>query len=325
MAKHVYQTRSAVTQYDRSHGLLDQAGDPIPSAKSFFDRLAVQLTASLPQKADLSLIDMGVGHGGFVFLPLLGKLASQNKNVTLTVGVDNSEPMLIEYAKRFRRAFSNSILAKLEQLPCANTTGNFFLAADIEHLVAGIAANTQRFDVVVLTGVLHHSLNWRAVLSSVAKNLLSSNGVIILAERDMEADFFDGNFYQHLDFINEARSVVGINPNPWRRVWSTVYGKRADLGVYWEPEVRISDATPCIAFLLEIGFAQTSWSPFKGCWDNTYTCNDLKNWLENPAFSNFSRGVTSTVRQELLNEVKACQATKFDVKESWRYYALWRP
>ena len=327
MVKNVYQKATAVTEYDRSHGLLGQDGTKIPDADQFFKDLAKTLADALPNGRDVSLIDLGVGHGGFVFLPLLSKLSSASRNVTLTVGVDNSNHMLMEYKKRWADTFSSRILKETKNLPGAGAKGDFFFEADIECLLASCVAKEQspRFDVVVLTGVLHHVLNWREVLTTVVEKLLCKDGMIVLAERDMDADFFDGNFCQHLDFIESASNLLSVKLDPWRRIWLTVYGVRAKVGIPWEPEVRVSDATPCIAFLLDVGFVHMQERPITGLWKNIYRRTDLERWLQSPSLSNFSRGVTDEVRTDISKVVKDSPASEFQILESWRYYALRRP
>lgn len=327
MVKHVYQSDDAVVHYDRSHGLSDSTGRPIAAAASFFDDLAVWLADNVRQNGDLGLLDIGVGHGGCVFLPLLTKLSGGGRQLT-TLGIDNSRPMLDEYRRRWVNSRPVIALDERTDLPNAAETGDYWIQKDVERLLADLPAHQsiRRFDVVLLTGVLHHVLNWRATISSVVEKLLTPDGLIVLGERDMDSDYFDGNFYQHLDFISDAPNPKDIKVSIWRHLWTEFYRNRARLGVPWDPEIRISDVTPCASLLLDMGFVNLKGSPYTGKWCVTYTASELSKWIAGPAFSNFSRGISAETRRELIREFEKLLGPdgQVDVTESWRYYALRR-
>ena len=313
MAYHVYCTNEAVKKYDRSHGLVKNSESWVNEAKDFFNYIAVYLNEQLGEKVSVSVLDIGVGHGGLLFIPLIAGLRDSNKDrVKAAVGIDNSKLMIQDLINNIKNHGLNYEETELDDLYKDTLPEDIsVINADIEQFVYewNPQKNPYKFDVVILMGFLHHTINWRQTLNVIVNSFLYLDSFVVIAERNFESSFLDGNFYRDID-----------KSTPWRNLWLDYYKKRDRKGFPWVPEIRISDYDPVLCSLLEMNFVVNM--EFEKNWAIEYKKEEISEWLEKPVFSNFYRSLDKTIIDELKETVNI--PDNISGCEGWRIYILKR-
>jgi SAM-dependent methyltransferase len=309
MAEHVYLQKGAVELYERTHGFYDHEGNNTKMAKLCSDVNGFILN-ELVQNESVTLLDLGVGRGDWVFLPLALKLIAKNK-LDFAVGIDNSLEMLNYLKGSLSRNDYTELDWTGEEISSPHCK-IIVVNKDIEELVYKWSPSKgfQRFDLLILMGSLHHLINWRQTINVITNAFLKHGGLVLIFERNADGYFVDGNFYKHLI------------DNKWKDLWSSYYRERATKGAPWEPEIRISDYGPLIHTLLDKGF--TLKQTFEDSWEVFYTREEISSWLANPVFSNFFRSLDTSIIEELKNipeeEDKKDRIFPITVNEGWKFF-----
>ncbi len=314
MAHHVYCTKEAVKKYNRSHGLVKNGGSWVNKAKVFFNGVAMELNKQLGE--EVSVLDIGVGHGGWFFIPLIISLRNScEKRLKAAVGIDNSKLMIQDLINNIGNHKLNYKEINLEDLfKDTLPTDISVINADIEQFVYewDPQKNPYKFDVVILMGFLHHTINWRQTLSVIVNSFLCPDSFVVIAERNFDSSFLDGNFYRDIDKNTPS--------TPWRNLWLNYYKERGREGFPWVPELRISDYDPVLCSLLEMNFVIKMKS--EKTWFIEYKKAEISQWLEEPVFSNFYRSLNKTIIDKLKKTVSI--PDNISVCEGWRIYILKR-
>lgn len=309
MAEHVYLQSGAARNYERSHGFYDHEGKATEMVE-LCQTVQDFLFKKLNPKENVTVLDIGVGRGDWIFLPLIQKLKASNK-LAFAVGIDNSLEML-QYLKGDLKGLDNYMGMEWDGTNITFPQNDLIIVnKDIEELVYKWSPTKalQRFDLVIMMGSLHHLINWRQTINVVINAFLDSSGFILIFQRNADSDFVDGNFYKRL--INSR----------WRELWACYYRERAKMGAPWEPELRISDYSPLVHALLDEGFSLEG--DFESSWDVTYSKEEIIDWLETPVFSNFFRSLDTA----MINQLKSVPEKKDEelsifpltIKEGWKF------
>jgi SAM-dependent methyltransferase len=328
MTRHVYQNSSAVAAYDRSHGLRPDGAenDVGAGAVQLRDEVVEGIVGAFSDRRAISVLDIGVGNGRWVFLPLLRRLlsAAGPPGLAVAVGVDNSIDMLARLEAELESvAGANTEVRKrsaewwgvdptTRDRPVITTALGDIEAEVVERV--GRKPDRPGFDVIVLMGVLHHTLSWRVVVDAVVRHLLAPGGILVLSERDADSAFLDGNAYEDRrpGGTQETEPAAGSDREAWRRLWRSYYAERAAWGSPWEPEIRASDMSAVIANLEFRGIRSIDGWPRLGKWPAIYAVDEVKRWMnpDDPAFSNFHRHLRR------LDELAALAKARVKVEEA---------
>jgi len=306
MSKHVYQNKEAVRIYDRSHGLKGKNEKYIKEFKQFrnqvVDKIVDKVNQSFSLTQTLRILDIGVGHGDYILIPLLTELTKNNKEVYV-IGIDNSNEMLDFFKANYGKVINTR---KIKIKTMYKDIEQMWLEGDYKN-----SFNKDGFNLILLMGVLHHVTNWRLILEFVVNAFLAQDGYILLSERNYESDFLDGNFYQN--------STMG--GSHWKEIWKHYYKNRIHIGIPWEPELRISDYSPVFYTLILNGFQKVF--EIKDSWKICYKKNEFLKWLSEPAFSNFYRFLKNDDIKKLHKMIKEYLCEKkfpsdVNVQEGWK-------
>lgn len=324
MTSSVYQNKNAVEIYDRTHGFTTIDDKYIVAFEQFRDETASSFAGIVSQNLkdkDLNILDVGAGHGDFFLLPLIEVLAEHKMKKMYVVCMDNSDEMKAEFETRITLRPTIQSLLQSEDLKYN------YIMKDIdsmwlndEKLTDWINKNSlkdEKFDIILMTALLNHTMNWRLILEFVLESLLSNDGYIVLSERNsFDSKVLDGNF----SLIGASKEKVNES---WKAIWRHYYLERKSIGTPWEPEISISDYGAVISFLKSRGFSTVL--DEKASWKVSYQKKEIVSWLEKPVFSNFQRSLTDNEINKLAKAVSGkISNNDYTIHEGWRIIALRR-
>ena len=326
MATSVYQNENSVKNYDRTHGVTTIDNKYIAEFEQFRDETASSFAGIVSQNLkdkDLNILDVGAGSGDFFLLPLIEALAKHNMEKMYAVCMDNSKEMKNEFKERITLS-SRPIIHSL--LQSKNLKYNY-LMKDIDSMwltdekptdyINEHSLKGDKFDIILMTALLNHTMNWRLILEFVLENLLSNDGYIVFSERNgIDSNMLDGNFR----LIGNSEKKPYEN---WKAIWQCYYAERKRIGRPWEPEISISDYGAVIFFLNSRGF--TTALNENASWEVSYQKEEIVSWLEEPVFSNFQRSLTKSEIKMLASAVEEkISEDQYTIQEGWRIIALGR-
>lgn len=323
MATSVYQNKNSVEIYDRTHGFTTIDNKYIAKFEKFRDETASSFAKIVRRCSDdkdyINILDVGAGHGDFFLLPLIEALA--NYKTMHAVCMDNSREMEDEFKKRI------ALRPTIQSLLQSEDWEYNYIMKDIDSMwlndekptdwINKNSLKDERFDIILITALLNHTMNWRLILEFVLENLLSNDGYIILSERNgVDSNILDGNF----SLIGNSEKKPHEN---WKAIWQCYYAERKRIGRPWEPEISISDYGAVISFLKSRGL--TIALDKNANWEISYQKKEIFSWLEEPVFSNFQRSLTDDEINELVKAVsKKISNNEYPIHEGWRIIALRR-
>ena len=324
----VYQNKNAVEIYDRTHGFTTIDNKYIAAFEQFRDETASSFAGIVSQNLkdkDLNILDVGAGHGDFFLLPLIEALA--NYKPMHAVCMDNSREMEDEFKKRI------ALRPTIQSLLQSKDLEYNYIMKDIDSMwlndekptnyINENSLKDDKFDIILMTALLNHTMNWRLILEFILESLLSNDGYIVFSERNgIDSNILDGNF----SLIGNSEKKPHEN---WKAIWQCYYAERKRIGRPWEPEISISDYGAVISFLKSRGFI-TALNE-NASWEVSYQKEEIVSWLEEPVFSNFQRSLT---KSEILSEseIKMLASAveekisedQYTIQEGWRIIALRR-
>ena len=334
MGKHVYQVENAVAKYDRSHGFVDLQGKEFPKVSEFRTTI-INYIYSLIENDDtssVSVLDVGVGHGKWLFIPLILRLLKANK-LKCAIGIDNSDKMLSHLKENLLAEDISTVTLEMPNINniSANAGASspfvYSMHYDIEELVYNCtlsevkADKMPKVDILLLMGVLHHTINWRQTLHVIVDSFLRTGSYIILSERDCESDYIDGNFYQQFN-STENKKCKDPEKSEWCKIWRQYYELRAKEDAPWNPEISVSDITPVLHSLYNGGFNLIGGKPFYERWKVKHDYSEISNWLNEPVFANFFRSLSSASIKKIAAKITEKDLGSISVNEGWKFYIL---
>jgi methyltransferase family protein len=249
------------------------------SLREAADRTADDLAGlSAPQ---VRVLDVGVGTGAFI-LPFLERLRERSLDCELDC-LDISNLML----KRFQEHLNGSPLPNgaVRQTKADADKG---LPQCFRLDGAAASGSDPRYDLVVITFVLHYLDNWRELIDRVYESL----------------DFY-GLFLQ-AEVIGDMRCVDGrpcpTAPREFQDFWSAYFEKRAERkqGVPWNPRIRVSDISAALDYCGRF----EKWREEEYQWKQEVTWGRLCEWIEAAPVSSLSSDLDPEDRKFLADDMR---------------------
>lgn len=225
------------------------------------------------------IIDIGCGRGD-LSIPLLSSLYEQNQSFSY-YGFDISEEMIGYFRKQL-----NLLPVKLGEKTHLNVAD---AAAELQRK----GMDSKKFEMAVLTFVLHYFENWKDILKKI-KNILSVDGNLIqcaaLGYYGWLAGLFDcreGIPEEHLDFWKEyfrkKNEVTGSGV--WKNYFDLIY---------------LSDVRSYLTNELDMVLIDS----LKLIWYKPISFTVLLSWIEHSPVSTIGGGLDQAQRLSLRNEME---------------------
>lgn len=246
-----------------------------------------------------NILDVGCGKGDFS-LPILKVLEERNIEFCYD-GFDISDEML--------KNFKNNI----NTFDVEEKRINLWQGDAIDEIQKLTKTNSGRYDVVIISFVLHYFKDWKKLLFDVEK-LLKPGGVLI------QVSVF--GIYSFLAGRKEAKMDT---PKEVAEFWLECFRQKEELGfenrwVNYIDTIALSDVRSYIEE--QLPFEETARKTFS--WQRVADFNTLLNWIKVSPVSSITGGLSPLEREKLSNAMHTwLQKNKYDLSINYKLPYYW--